>query len=280
MNRHLRDICYVTPALLVIGILFLGPIGRLFSLSLGETEISLRHYEELFSTAIFTDSLWRTVRISLLVTIADLLLAYPIAYVLTTAERRIRAILALMVILPFWTSILVRNYAWIYLLQRRGSLNDLLLSTGLIDEPFRFMFNEIGVVIGMSNALLPFMVLPIYVSLQAQDESYLEAAHSLGASPGRAFFSVTLPLSLAGVYAGCLLVFATALGFFVTPALLGGGKVLMAATYITQEIETYLNWPLAAAASIVLLIIVTAIIAVYARIITVQRLTGMGDGGS
>jgi len=275
--RRTRGLLLVAPAIAVIGLLFLVPIVRLLFLSFGEDGFSVAAYESLFSTSVYVDSLARTVEISAMVTVAALLLGYPIGYVLATCGPTMRALLGLGVVLPFWTSILVRNFAWIYLLQRRGLVNDLLISSGLVDQPLRFMFNETGVVIGMTNALLPFMVLPIFVAIHAQDRALRETAASLGASPPWAFLTVTLPLSLSGIYAGSLLVFATAMGFFVTPALLGGGKVLMAATFITREIETYVNWPLAAAASVILLFIVTAIIAVYAWLVSVERIAGMAD---
>lgn len=267
---------YVVPALVVTGLLFHAPIVRLLLVSLGEDGVSLVHYQELFATELYTDALARTVKISLIVTLCAVIIGYPIAYVLATTRGNLRTLVALAVLIPFWSSILVRTYAWIYILARRGSVNDLLLSLGLVDTPIRFVFNEIGVIVGMTNALLPFVVLPIYVSLQAQDKSLLEAAHSLGATRTWSFLSITLPLSRPGIYAGALLVFATALGFFVTPALLGGGKVLMAATYISREVEHFVNWPLAAAASVVLLAIVLVIISVYARVVSVGRLSGLG----
>ena len=276
MTRRPSGLLYVAPALIVTGLLFHLPIVRLFLLSFGVDDISLSHYEELFATQLYTDALARTIRISLTVTFFSLIIGYPIAYVLASARRNVRTLVALAVLIPFWSSILVRTYAWIYILARQGSVNDVLLSLGIVDTPIRFMFNEIGVIVGMTNALLPFVVLPIYVSLQAQNKSLLEAAHSLGASRTCSFLTITLPLSRPGMYAGALLVFAMALGFFVTPALLGGGKVLMAATYISREIENFVNWPLAAAASVILLLVVSVIISAYARFVSVGRLSALG----
>lgn len=270
----------VVPAAVLVGVLFIAPIGRLVGLSVHGASLDAEAYRELFASPLYVQVLLRTLRISALVVLGCFLLGYPIAYALATSRPRTRQIIALLVLLPFWTSLLVRNYAWVYLLQWRGVVNELLLSWGIVGQPVPLMFNEVGVVIGMTNALLPFMVLPIYVAIQAQDPAFLEAAESLGAMPSRSFFAVTFPLSLAGVYAGSLLVFATALGFFVTPALLGGGKVLMAATFIAQEVEQMLNWPLASAASIVLLIVVLAVVAVYTRVMSVERLAGMGDVGA
>ena len=267
----------ITPAALLVGILFLLPIGRLFGMSLGYPDWTTAHFADLFSSTVYVKSLWATLRISGFVVFGCLLIGYPIAYLLATCRPKLRPYLALTVLLPFWTSILVRNFAWIFLLQRRGAVNDLLQSIGLTDQPLQLMFNEFGIALGMTNALLPFMVLPVFVAIQSQDKAFLEAAGSLGAGPSSAFWKVTLPLSLPGVYAGSLLVFATALGFFVTPALLGGGKVLVVATYITHEIEMFLNWSGATAASIVLLGVVLIVVTIYMRVVSVERLSGAGD---
>jgi ABC-type spermidine/putrescine transport system permease subunit I len=273
----ISSLVMIAPALLLVGILFLFPIALLAYRSFGGPEFSLQHYESLFSSNIYVNSLLVTLQISAYVVLGCLFFGFPIGYVLANAPNRLRPLLVLAVLLPFWSSILVRNFAWIYLLQRRGPINEFLISTGIVDHPVPFMFNQFGVVLGMTNALLPFMVLPIFVALQAQDKTYLEAAASLGAKPETSFRTVTLPLSMPGVMAGSLLVFAMALGFFVTPALLGGGKVLVAATYITNEIETLLNWDIAGAASVVLLAVVVLVVAAYLRVISGTHTTGAGD---
>lgn len=270
----------VAPAALLIGVLFLLPIGLLASKSFNAPEWSLQNYEELLSSSVYLKSLWSTLRISVLVVLGCIVFGFPIGYLLAKCPERARPYLALTVLLPFWTSILVRNFAWIYLLQRRGVINDILISSGVVERPVAFMFNEFGVVLGMTNALLPFMILPIFVAIQSQDKAFLEAAGSLGARPEIAFLKVTLPLSLPGIFAGSLLVFATALGFFVTPALLGGGKVLVAATYITNEIETLLNWDSAAAASVLLLFVVVLVVAAYMRVVSVEKVAGAGDAAA
>lgn len=268
------------PALVLLGFLFVVPLGRLVALSVDAPHLTLSHYAALFSSPLYAEILLRTLRVSALVALGALFFGFPIAYVLATARSRLRAVVGLLVLLPFWTSILVRNYAWVYVLQRRGALNQFLVSHHIISQPLDLMFNETGVVIGMTNVLLPFMVLPVYVALRTLDRSLSEAAESLGASPSTTFFTVTLPLSLPGIYAGSLLVFATALGFFITPALLGGGRVLVAATYITQEVDQMLDWQGASAAAIVLLVLVIVLLALYTRIVSVERLTGVSDGGT
>jgi putative spermidine/putrescine transport system permease protein len=255
----------VLPALVPVLVLYVAPILRLGLVSLALEPFGVA-YSTLFHEADYGAILATTLRVGLSTSLTCLLLGYPLAYLLASSSDRVRNILLLTVLLPFWTSILVRNYAWIYLLQRRGIVNEILISIGLITEPLQFMFNEFGVVLGMSNALLPFMVLPIYVSLSAQPSSLLEAAASMGARPTAAFLSVTLPLSIPGIAAGCLIVFATSLGFYVTPALLGGGRVLVAATFIAREIEDTLNWTSAASASVVLLAVVLSLVLLHGRI--------------
>ncbi len=264
----------LAPALVAVGVLFLLPLGRLVSIATGLPDPTLDAFRDLVGTAGFGDVLLRTIRVTALVTLVCVLIGFPIAYLMSRSSPRMKAIVAILVILPFWTSILVRNYAWIYLLQRRGIVNGLLMDLGLISSPLDIIYNELGVIIAMSNALLPFMVLPIFVALEGQDRSLFEASQSLGARPGRTFLDVTLPLSLSGIVAGSLIVFATGLGFYVTPALLGGGRVLLAATFITKEIEVTLNWPLAAAASLILLATVVALMAAYARLVGIDRLAG------
>lgn len=276
----LSSIAMISPAILLVGVLFLLPIGLLAMRSFGGQELTIVHYQDLLSSPVFLKALYKTIKISLLVVAGCLFFGFPIGYVLAKAPKAWQPYLALAVLLPFWSSILVRNFAWIYLLQRRGAVNNFLISSGITDEPIPFMFNQFGVVLGMTNALLPFMVLPIFVALQSQDKTYLEATSSLGARPEVGFLTLTLPLSLPGVYAGSLLVFATALGFFVTPALLGGGKVLVAATYITNEIQTLLNWEVASAASVLLLLVVVVVVAVYMRVITRNNVIGASDASA
>lgn len=274
----LLSLCLMVPAVLMVGALFLFPIGRLAALSFRYSDLSFDVYAELFAGSGYYEILLRTLRISATVTVACVALGYPVAFMMVRSRPAIRGIIVLLVLLPFWTSLLVRNYALVYLLQRRGVINDLLLAWGFVSTPLPLMFNEFGVVLGMTNALLPFMVLPIYVSLQAQDKAMLEAASSLGSTPSISFLKVTLPLSVRGVVAGALIVFATALGFWVTPALLGGGRVLLAATFIANQIEELLNWPMAAAASMVLLTVVVAMISLYRWATGFSRLAKMGSG--
>lgn len=256
---------WMLPALLMIALLYGLPLLRLAALSFGEDDWSLASYHELFDMWSYGATLLRTLRISVLVVLGCLLFGYPIGYVLAFSSVQWRLTLSLLALLPFWTSILVRNFAWIYLLRDQGALSTLAGWLSPSGAPAQLIYNETGVVIAMVSTLLPFMIFPVFLSLASQSRDLREAAAGLGASPGRMFVSVTLPLSARGILGGCLLVFATALGFFVTPALLGGGRVLTAATFISQQIDEYLNWPLAAAASMVLLAVMVVLGALYRR---------------
>lgn len=259
-------LAWMLPALLLVGILHLIPLVRLAGISFGEHEMSLAPYGELFGAWSYGGILLRSLRISAMTVIGCLLFGYPIGYVLAFSTPRRRALLSLLVLLPFWTSILVRNFAWIYLLRTGGVLSTvagILTQTG---EPAQLLYNEIGVLTGMVGTLLPFMVFPVFIAIASQNRHLGEVAGSLGASPARVFFAIALPLSRNGIYAGSLLIFTTAIGFFITPALLGGGRTLMTATFINQQIEQFVNWPLAAAAAMVLLAIVTVLIVLYRRV--------------
>jgi putative spermidine/putrescine transport system permease protein/spermidine/putrescine transport system permease protein len=178
------------------------------------------------------------------------------------------------VLIPFWTSLLVRTYAWLVLLQRRGLINETLQDWGLIDAPLRLVHNYTGTVIGMLHIMLPFMILPLYAALRAVDANYMRAASNLGASPVRAFWTVFFPLSLPGVIAGSLLVFILSLGFYVTPALLGGGRVMMVSMKIQQNAGLYFDWGAASALGVVLLAITFVIFWVLGRFMRIERLFG------
>jgi putative spermidine/putrescine transport system permease protein len=253
------------PALLFIFTLHAAPLLRLISLSFGHDDLSLDSYRELFGMWSYGATLFRTLRISATVVVGCLIWGFPIAYVLAFASPDRRVVLWLLVLLPSCSSILVRNFAWIYLLRDGGMLSTALGWMTPSGLPVQLLYNEIGVVIAMVSTLLPFMIYPIYLSLSAQSSVLRDAAASLGASPTRTFASITLPLSSPGVRAGAIFVFATAAGFFVTPALLGGGRVFTSATFIAQQIEEFLNWPLAAAASMMLLVLLALAGSFYLR---------------
>ncbi len=220
---------------------------------------------------IYVDAMLRTLWVGVLVTLFALAAGYPVAYLLATLPARTGNLLMICVLLPFWTSLLVRTTAWIVILQREGLLNDLLLALGLIDERVQLIFNRFGVIVAMTHILLPFMILPIYSVMRQVPPSLVRAARSLGAGPVTAFLKVYVPQTMPGVSAGALLVFILALGYYITPALVGGPADQMVSYFIADHIGRSLNWGLASALGGVLLAGVLALYAVYDRLVGVTN---------
>ena len=239
------------PAVAFLVAFFALPVLRLLMLSIEDG--SLVHYEKALGDRLYLQVLWETVRIAAIVTIVSLLLGYPLAHFLATAAPIPAAIGLALLLLPFWTSVLVRTYAWMILLGRNGVVNRFLIESGLIERPLPLLNNESGVIIGMVHVLLPYMVFPIYGVMRRVDRDLLSAAEGLGAPAHAVFRRVYFPLTLPGVIAGSTLVFVLSLGFFITPALLGGGRVMMVGVLIEQQVRQFLNWEFAAALSTVLL---------------------------
>lgn len=215
---------------------------------------------------VFGRILLRTFEISLVVTLVCLLLAYPLAYWLSTLPARRANMLMILVLVPFWTSILVRVAAWIVLLQREGLVNKTLMSLSILNEPATLLFNRTGVVIAMVHILLPFMILPLYSVMKSVPPSYLRAAVSLGSAPLAAFFKVYVPQTWPGIGAGSLLVFILSIGYYVTPALLGGADDQMLSYYIAQYTNVDINWGMACALGAVLLAATLLLYGVYRRL--------------
>jgi putative spermidine/putrescine transport system permease protein len=222
--------------------------------------------------AVFRNVLGRTLWISSVVTLACLLLGYPVALFIARQPPARAALLLFLVLLPFWTSLLVRTVAWVVLLQREGILNHLFMSLGVIHEPIRMIFNRFAVYVAMVHVLLPFMVLPLYAVMKGISPSYERAAASLGATPFTAFRRVYIPQTLPGVAAGCLMVFIQALGYYITPALVGGADDQMISYFIAFYASRTVNWGMAAALSIMLLAATLALYAVYNRMIGLDKL--------
>jgi len=214
---------------------------------------------------IFIENLLRTLWIAFIVTAWCLILGYPVAYMIAAAPPHRARLLILLVLLPFWTSLLVRTAAWVILLQKAGVVNDALLWLRLVDEPLQLIFNRIGVYIAMVHILLPFMILPVYSVMKGIPGDHMRAAASLGATPARAFVSVYFPQTVPGVAAGCLLVYVIALGFYITPALIGGGSDQMLAHLIAQYATTTANWGLAGALAVLLLACIAVLYPLYQR---------------
>ena len=223
---------------------------------------------------VYTPLMWRTLLVSLGVTLLCLAIGYPIAYMVANSPPARGRLLLVLVLVPFWTSLLVRTTAWIVLLQRQGVINGLLVSTGILpdDARLQMIYNMTGTFVAMTHVLLPFMVLPLYSVMRSIPASHMPAAVSLGASPLEAFRRVYLPQTLPGIGAGSLLVFILAIGYYITPALVGGRTGELISSQIAYHVQTSLNWGLAAALSSILLVAVTALYLVYSRVIGIERM--------
>lgn len=245
------------PALLFLAAMFLFPVLSL--LALGAQAGFLPYRQALSAATPYPLVFWLTFRLAAATVALCLALGYPVAFFLATTTPRRRIISMVFVLLPFWTSLLVRTYAWIALLGRNGLINRTLLDFGVVDAPLPLLYNFGGVLIGLVHVLLPYMVFPIYASLARIDPDLALAAEGLGARGPAVFWRIYLPLSLNGVLAGAALVFILSLGAFVTPALLGGGRIIMIANVMQQEVSQFLDWPLASALAGVLLLAALAI---------------------
>jgi putative spermidine/putrescine transport system permease protein len=222
--------------------------------------------------AIYVSILLRTFWIGFVVTVLCLLLGYPLAYKLASLPTGFANLLMILVLLPFWTSLLVRTGAWVVLLQREGPINGLLQALDLTDQPLQLVYNRFGVYVAMTHILLPFMVLPLYSVMRGIPPEYMRAAASLGARPLRAFARVYLPQTVPGIGAGCLLVFILAIGYYITPALVGGANDQMVSYFVAFFTNQTINWGMAAALGGVLLIATLMLFGVYARLVGLDRL--------
>jgi putative spermidine/putrescine transport system permease protein len=271
-RRDRAYLCLVLPLVLVTLLLFVYPIGRILATSVFDRGFTLAHYSRALGDPIYLRVLWITVKISLLTTVCCLVLGYPMAYLMAEARPRLRGALVGLVALSFFMSLLVKNYAWTVLLQETGVINTLLRRVHLIDRPLPLMYNLFGVVVGMVQMLLPFVILPLFSVFSGMDRALRQASRTLGAGGVRTFWHVTLPLSLPGVGAGALLVFIVSLGFFITPALLGSPREMMLANLIDNQVRQVINWPFASALATLLLAFTIASYLVYHRFFGTERL--------
>jgi putative spermidine/putrescine transport system permease protein len=263
-----------SPAVIVIFALVVVPVGWLMTLSVYDNGFTLEHYRRIFSEGIYWRSFALTFRIALIVTVMTLILGYPVAYAAAHVKRPWDVLILSFVILPFWTSVLVRAYAWLVLLQRTGVTNQMLEGLGLITEPLALVHNELGTIIATIHILLPFMVLPLYSTMQKIPRELMLAGASLGGGPLHSFLRIFLPLSLPGVVAGLTLVFVLTLGFYITPELLGGGRTIMISMVVSRNVELYNEWGAASAVGVVLLVCVLAIFMAVGRIIPLDKMLG------
>jgi putative spermidine/putrescine transport system permease protein len=268
-----RYLLLLVPAVLVLLTLFVYPLLGIADRSVYKPRVgyTLDYYAQIWRVPVYLTVIWRTFQISALVTLLCLALGYPLAYVLATLRPRVAQLLMIVVILPFFTSIIVRTYAWMVLLGRNGVVNQYLTWLGLTDAPLPLLYNKGGVLVGMTYVLLPYMVLTVYSVMRGVDPAFIRAAHSLGASRWQAFRKVFLPLSLPGIAGGTLLVFILSLGFFITPALMGGPSDVMIAMLIEREVEFTLNWSFASALAVILLVLTLIGFVGYNRIVRLER---------
>ena len=264
------------PYLFMVFFLIVIPIGWLFYMSFigRDGTLSMENYARMLKSKAYVRIFLTTFKISFLTTLICAVLGYPLAYFMSQLSNRWANICMIGVLIPFWTSLLVRTYAWLVLLQKKGVVNSLAIDIGLISEPIKFVHNTSGTLIGMVHIMLPFLILPLYANMKAIDKDCLKAASSLGATPTRAFWTVFFPLSIPGLLAGLLIVFVLCLGFYVTPAVLGGGKVIMAAMKISSNIELYFSWGAASALGVVLLTVTMAILFAASKLISIDQISG------
>ena len=264
--------------MLLILVVLVIPVGWLFYVSFigADGTFSLENYERMISRKSYMRIFITTFQVSFLTTALCVLIGYPLAYFMSQLPTRIANLCMITVLLPFWTSLLVRTYAWLVLLQKQGLVNDWGIALGLWDEPIKMVHNMTGTLIGMVHIMLPFLILPTYGAMKGISRDYMKAASNLGAKPKTAFWTVFFPLSTPGLFAGALMVFILCLGFFVTPAVLGGGKVIMVSMKIVSNIELFVNWGAASALGVVLLVMTMIILWVASRFLKLDQIAGGG----
>ncbi len=267
LGRH-AALLLVAPALAFLVLTFLWPLERIVALSFGDPRGALGAYAELLGDDVYRRVFTNTAVFALVVTVIAVVLGYAIAYALAQLGSVWRGLLFAAVLMPLWISVLVRTFSWMLLLERNGPINRTLVASGAIDAPLKPLFNHTGVLIGMVHVLLPYAVLPIYAALARIDPALARASAGLGASALTTFQRVTLPLSLPGVATAATFVFLLSLGFFITPAILGGASSLTLSMLIDGFINERLVWPLAGAASVILLAATLAFLALAGRFVT------------
>jgi putative spermidine/putrescine transport system permease protein len=253
MNRFDRRVWLLVPAALVLLVAFIGPVGWLLSRAFTQPRLGFGNFEQLWRQPVYARVIWNTVFISATATPICVALGFPVAHAMTYAGPRLRRWLIFLVLLPFWTSLLVRTFATVILLQRTGPINALLVGLGFANQPLPLMYNLAGVMAGAVQVLLPFVIFPLHASMARIEPAYMQAALTLGARPVRAFLRVYLPLTLPGLVTGATLVFISTLGYYVTPAMLGGPRQLMIAQLIQEQIGDFGNWGMAGALALVLI---------------------------
>ena len=264
-RRAFGPILLVAPLIAYMLVFYALPVLAMLLRSLDDPHWSIANYRQLTHDSVFFEVFGTTLRTAFIVTVGTLLLGFPVALALTRLRRGPAALVLVLVLLPFWTSVLVRSYAWMVLLGRHGLINEALRAAGLIDTPLKLLNTSFAVYIAMIHILLPYMILPIASVLRQIDPALARAAAGLGATPIGAFRQVILPLSMPGVAVGVLLVFVLSLGFYITPMLVGGPRDMMLSMLIAQQVDL-INWPYAACLSATLLVATLAMLAVFQRL--------------
>ena len=280
-NKILKSIdpaFYLLLPILVLLIVFMViPVFRIFVLSFFDPDFTVKHYLKFIKVGVYSQILLRTLTISLMVSACCLIVGYPVAYLMADVPARTTKILLIFVVLPMWTGILVRTYAWMVLLGRKGILNKMLIYFDVITEPLKVLYTTKAVVLAMVQILVPLMILPLYATMKGIDRNLLKASNILGAGPLRTFWHVFLPLSTPGILAGFTLVFILSMAFFITPALVGGRKDIMIAMLIESQVTRLLNWGFAAALSLILMAMTLVIILVFNKFIGINRFLGSAE---
>ena len=264
------------PAIILVMVVFIAPFVLLVFLSVYDDGFTSENYVRLWTDSIYRMTLWRTVWMSSVVTFLCALLAYPVAFYAAISRQTLALVVLALVLVPFWTSVLVRTYAWLVMLQRNGLINRTLVNLGLTNEPLPLVHNTTGTLIGMIHIMLPFVVLPLYSSLRQIPSEMSQASQSLGAGPLRTFRKVVLPLSLPGLIAGSVFVFVLSLGFYVTPQLMGGGRVILLSMVVERNVQLYANFGAGTSVAVVLLVLIILILWLLDRIVPIERIFGRG----
>jgi spermidine/putrescine transport system permease protein len=271
----------LSPALLAITALVVVPMSFMLAysfyknvdLAVDVPAFQFGNWKEILTDNYYHIAIWKTFRLSAIVTVLAAILGYIPAYFIAMTRFRHKWMLLLLLIVPFWISFIIRTLSWIHIMGNDGAINSLLLYLGLIDKPIQMMYNEFAVIVGFIHVFLPYMILNIYVSLEGIDRNLEPAARTLGATPFQAFREVTLPLSLPGLAAGSLLVFVLTAGSYVTPLILGGPNDFLFGNLIYDAVITELNWPMGAALSFTLLVLLGLVVIVYSRLMGLQQLS-------
>jgi putative spermidine/putrescine transport system permease protein len=264
----------ILPLLALLAFLYVWPMAQVFWISISDPEIGLQNYAKLIENRGIHKMLLTTFKICIVTTALALFFGYIVSYAMVHVSDRHRTWMLLFILVPFWVSVLARAFSWLMLLHDNGLVNDMLRLWGITDEPVHLVRNQVGVFIGMVHYMIPYAVLPLYASMRAIDQRCVTAARGLGAGPFEAFWRVFLPLSMPGLIGAGVLVFILTLGFFVTPAILGGGKTMMIAEYVSVQILQTIRWGIGAMLAVTMLMIVLALLAVMGRIVDLRTLFG------